>query len=97
MPGGDQVTHWRGPTLGRASWAPGRPGHRLLSPLRLFNPLNPKKFGDGVIFHENHREAPSPRKFNLGLLQPCSGTLPEGEIINGGPFIAMIASKMMRE
>ena len=34
---------------------------------------------------------------NLGLLQPCSGTLPEGEIFTGGLFIAMIASKMMRE
>ena len=51
----------------------------------------PKKFWDGVIFHETYREALSPRMSNLGLLQSCSGTLPEGEII------AMIASKTMRE
>ena len=39
----------------------------------------------------------SPQKSNLGLLQPCSGPLPEGGIITGGLFIAMIAFKMMRE
>ena len=85
------------PTLGRAWWASGRPGHRLSSPLRLFNPLNPNFIGDGVIFHENHKEAQSPRKSNLGLLQACSGTLPEGEIIAGGLFITIIASVTMCE
>ena len=57
-----------GGPLGHAWWAPGRPGHRLSSPLCLFIPFNPKKFGDGVICHESHKEVPSPRKSNLGLL-----------------------------
>ena len=96
-PGVTQRGTRRGPTLGHASWAPGRPGHHLSSPLRLFNPFNPKKFGDGVIFHQNHKEALSPRKSNLRLLQPCSGTLPEGEVIAGGLFIIMTASTTMRE
>ena len=39
----------------------------------------------------------SPQKSNLGLLESRSGTLPEGEIITEGLFVAMIASKMMRE
>ena len=57
----------------------------------------PNFIGDGVIFHETSIEAPAPRKSNLGLLESCSGTLPEGGIITGGLYIAMIASTMMRE
>ena len=96
-PVGTQRGTRRGSTLGHAWWAPRRPGHRLSSPLCIFNPLNHKKFGDGVIFHKNHREVSSPRKSNLGLLRPCFVTLLEGEIVAEGLFIAMIASTMMRE
>ena len=42
-------------------------------------------------------EAPSPRKYNLGLLESCSSTLPKGGIITGGLYIAMIASGQMHE
>ena len=87
----------RGPTWTRA-WHP-RGAHLapLASPLRLFQTPWPKTLGDGEIFHETEPEPPSSRNPFRGVLQPCSGTLPEGGIITGGIYTTMIASPTMRE
>jgi len=43
------------------------------------------------------RGAAATKNPKTGVLQPCPGTLPEGEIVIGGLFITMPASGEMRE
>ena len=49
------------------------------------------------FFQNSTRGAATTKNPKTGVLQPCPGTLPEGEIVIGGLFITMPASGEMRE
>ena len=72
LPGDSMVWPRAHPHLMVAWW----PWPAPALPLHLYIPFYPKKIGDGEIFHETDTEVSSPQKSNLGLLEPCSGTLP---------------------
>ena len=81
---------------GRAQLGCGGPGWPPMPILRLYNPLDAKTLIRKTIFHEKFRRGRH-RLSQLGGVLTSSRHRAGGEIINGGFYISMPASGVMRE
>jgi hypothetical protein len=83
-PGASHTCWWSGPALGRITRGCDRLVHPLISPFRLFNPLDGKTLRAQTLFQKTYCKPPPSSKRDREGSEALPGTLPERGITTGG-------------